>query len=495
MLTESTPFRADELLALSNEILAQVAAYGVWMYIRKGAYCQNREGNEFILHNIFLNDRHENPGKIFRSVCKLVAGIRDAVDVDLLVPFVDGSELNRDLVGLCDFRNRLLHGFFIQPASRNIQMGEHIDKILENLASTGMFSCTDDLHFWNNDGFTGTWGIRDRSDWEKFDSRLSFCTMMRKAASEIYHHEDCDSSGPNPVFESDLELLTRVKGPKCEGGTKSHPKDRVLQPILSRVVWFHPDDKARQFEYYKRCVSTLSNDPDILLLEYDIDNEGIGYTSYLLLRRLHALLGGDILKKDIKESVRKRRSIEKRNVVILLNNIHVAPYDQGHLTSLLPFLKSIEVHFIGLGWQYELHRTLLIDFVDERMDMDTIPDEDSMRILFDNHRRYRGPMKGGKEYESLIEVMAAICDKLRCGKPVVARRFSDETGWDIELIHEAFSILYPRFRYKGDEMEFKRDETHALYGYPVMRTEATSIFLSLGRRDVKLEYRHKTLDP
>jgi hypothetical protein len=49
---------------------------------------------------------------------------------------------------------------------------------------------------------------------------------------------------------------------------------------------------------------------------------------------------------------------------------------------------------------------------------------------------------------------------------------------------------------KFDKMakeDFIKDEVDELYGFPKDITETTVIFLSLGRRDVKLEYKHKTL--
>jgi hypothetical protein len=40
---------------------------------------------------------------------------------------------------------------------------------------------------------------------------------------------------------------------------------------------------------------------------------------------------------------------------------------------------------------------------------------------------------------------------------------------------------------------FQEDEIDELYGFPKTIEESSRIFLTLGRRDVKLEYQHKVL--
>jgi hypothetical protein len=73
----------------------------------------------------------------------------------------------------------------------------------------------------------------------------------------------------------------------------------------------------------------------------------------------------------------------------------------------------------------------------------------------------------------------------------VARRFADAHNYPVEYVHEAFAILSPF--YDQDKEEFKKDEIDELYGFPKTIEESSHIFLTLGRRDVKLEYQHKVL--
>ena len=89
------------------------------------------------------------------------------------------------------------------------------------------------------------------------------------------------------------------------------------------------------------------------------------------------------------------------------------------------------------------------------------------------------------------EIVNTIYQSLESNKIIVARRFADENNYPIEFVHEAFGILSPF--YQAEKEAFKEDEVDELYGFPKTIEESSRIFLTLGRRDVKLEYQHKVL--
>jgi hypothetical protein len=74
---------------------------------------------------------------------------------------------------------------------------------------------------------------------------------------------------------------------------------------------------------------------------------------------------------------------------------------------------------------------------------------------------------------------------------IVARRFADQHKFPIEYVHEAFAILSPFFQ-EGKE-EFKKDQIDELYGFPKSIEESSLILLTIGRRDLNLEYKHKVM--
>ena len=73
---EDMHYVADELLLLSEEILSQISAYGVCLYLVKGGNIQSEQNNDYILHKLFLFDGHQNAGPVFNETCKIIKDIR-----------------------------------------------------------------------------------------------------------------------------------------------------------------------------------------------------------------------------------------------------------------------------------------------------------------------------------------------------------------------------------------------------------------------------------
>ena len=91
----------------------------------------------------------------------------------------------------------------------------------------------------------------------------------------------------------------------------------------------------------------------------------------------------------------------------------------------------------------------------------------------------------------LKRITLDIFERLEMNQEIVARRYADEHEFPIEFVHEAFNILSPFYHMKSEQ--FKEDELDELYGFPKTIEESSRIFLTLGRRDIKLEYKHKIL--
>ena len=72
---EQKAYVADEILLLSEEILSQVSAYGVCLYLQNGVNHQSEKNNDYILHDLFLNEGHQNAGPIFYRICNIIQEI------------------------------------------------------------------------------------------------------------------------------------------------------------------------------------------------------------------------------------------------------------------------------------------------------------------------------------------------------------------------------------------------------------------------------------
>ena len=120
---------------------------------------------------------------------------------------------------------------------------------------------------------------------------------------------------------------------------------------------------------------------------------------------------------------------------------------------------------------------------------------ESIESSLNNYLRFKGPSKEQSDqvsdYQRVKDIVFALHQKIESGEAVVARRFADQYEYPIEDVHEAFGILSPFYSF-GKE-SFIQDEVDELYGFPKTIEESSRIFLTLGRRDVKLEYQHRVL--
>lgn len=492
---EQLEYLADELLLLSEEILSQVSAYGVCLYLQNGGDLQSEKNNDYILHDLFLHDGHQNAGPIFKSICEIIDDVKDNLtssEIELFnYKLGEESSMFIDLKKLANFRNALMHGFFKLPAYENLKIIDEIQQVLEKLGyEYKIFERKAHFHFWKKDGFSGHWHIEDNDDWDYLvgHKTTSFETLAITAKNELHSTDFVNSitvnSEPTAEFENKGEI---------EGFISSDFKKSLYVP-------FHPRDKKRQDEFYKSAYILLSQKKDIDLLSYTIDENGIGYTSYLLLHRILKNLGLQTNEKEPKKKIKSKVTEIKNNgkkMVIIINNIHWVPFASDHFTSLMKFFKESGIYFIGIGWEYEHLNSIFSRKLDLRKEKNRIPDDTEIEFLIKNHTRHRGPYEKDMEYADLKSLIHLISNRLKNKKPVIARELADEKSLEIELVNEALYIIYPYYKYdqSGNDNTFIKDDLDELYGFPKTQTETSSIFLTLGRRDIDLEYKHKILKP
>jgi len=495
---EYPEYAADELLLLSEEILSQVSAYGVCLYLKQGGKLQTEKNNDYILHDLFLHDGHQNAGPIFYRIRGIIQELspenskNDHVLSEKQKDLFDGeSEINKKLQELAAFRNALMHGFFKLPAKRNEELVEEIQAILEKLLNHyELFKHKSDFHFWKNEGFSGHWNIQDNDDWNYLSGKnVTLFEKLASLAKDELHSPDFVKA-VSVSHEPKVEL---EKKEDLEGFISSDFKE-------SLYVQFHPRHKQQQDEFYESTFALLKQKENVKLLSYTINENGIGYTSYLLIHHLLKNLGLQTNENDPKKKIKGNVAELKRNgkkMVILINNIHLVPFASDHITSLMKFFKESGIHFIGIGWEYEHLNSIFSQKLDLRKEINTIPDATEIDLLIKNHTRHRGPYQNEKEYDDLKSLIYLICERLKVEKTVIARHLADKENLDIELINEALYILYPFFKYdqSGEDNNYIKDDLDELYGFPKNQSETSSIFLTLGRRDIELEYKHKILKP
>jgi hypothetical protein len=106
-------YAADELVELGEEILSQLAAMGIAVYLQQAK--QKEVFNDFLI-SLFLSNGHAyNAGPLYRWAANLLKDA-DGVEAALLKPFFweekDGKQvLNEAIHHLASLRNAVMHGF------------------------------------------------------------------------------------------------------------------------------------------------------------------------------------------------------------------------------------------------------------------------------------------------------------------------------------------------------------------------------------------------
>jgi hypothetical protein len=499
---EDMHYVADELLLLSEEILSQISAYGVCLYLVKGGNIQSEQNNDYILHKLFLFDGHQNAGPVFNETCKIIKGIQSNLSSEEFEIFDSNSSINIELKKLAAFRNALMHGFFVLPADKNKELIIKIKALLEKKLILNAITNKFNYHFWNDEGFTGHWRINEqKKEWDKL--ALNKYTLFDKLASRSKEELHSYAFVNAVRLKAEIELDDEYKNKLTDFIFSETPPDSETPPYFkeSLFVSFHSKDWEKQDEFYECAFNFLNERSDLKIISYSIDSEGIGFTSYLMF---HQLLKGLGLQTDVNEpkkkiisEVKKLKNNEKKELLILINNIHLVPFASDHITSQMKFFKESKIHFIGIGQEYEHLNSIFSQKVDLREKQNEIPNETEIDQLIKNHTRHRGPFENENDYTNLKNIIRLICEILQSNQPVIARQLADEQKTDIEMINEALYVLYPYFKYEqiGEDNKYKKDELDELYGFPKTQTETSSIFLTLGRRDIELEYKHKILKP
>jgi hypothetical protein len=206
----------------------------------------------------------------------------------------------------------------------------------------------------------------------------------------------------------------------------------------------------------------------------------------------------EFTNKEIKDPFKflKGNTLSKKPVLIL-HNVHTGLFNSNHITHLFNACYEVNLPILATAWHYPF----LKRFVNLEVNLQTNESTISKNIIaasLSNYIRFKGiadeknQEKEQEAFNLLEKIVFQLYETLEKEKQVVARRFADTFDYPIEFVHEAFSILSPFYQLKRDK-EFVKDEVDELYGYHKTIEESSRIFLSLGRRDVKLEYKHKVL--
>jgi len=486
--SEEDAYAADELVELGEEILSHLAAMGIATYLQQSK--QKDVFNDFLI-SLFLSNGHAyNAGPLYRWAANMIKDA-EGEEAARLMPFFweqkeDGAVvLNEKIHHFAGLRNAVMHGFFVLPPERNREETKRMEEVLEQIAGAKLFETHwGAFHFLDQTHFNGHWNIHEAEAWKVFEG----CAAFGELASRIQHeyaasfHEEEVSFAKLPCIENAKisEQLKTFLSIKQKGAF---------------VIW--SDDEEQGANVYRVAVQTVEL-AGYQPLFFALHEKGASFTSSFLLYQLGAFLvqqTNDLkASKDPLKYLKNNKEKLAFKPAIVLHQLHISLFNPGHITTLFNELYALGVPIIATSMHYSYLKKFANQTSDERS-FSNAATQEQIEWSLHNYLRFKGPNKEQAQeleaYNQLRKVLDQLFDALQKDKNVVARRFADQFQFPIEYVHEAFAILAPYFQEGKDE--FIKDEVDELYGFPKTIEESSHIFLTLGRRDVKLEYQHRVL--
>jgi hypothetical protein len=486
---EDDAYAADELVELGEEILSQLAAMGMAVYLQQAK--QKEVFNDFLI-SLFLSNGHAyNAGPLYRWAANMIKEA-EGTDAELLKPFFwevkDGKEvLITSIHHLASLRNSVMHGFFVLPPERNREETQKMEVILEQMSNAGLFDrMFASNHFIQDKGFTGTWNITNPMWWGLLSNTFPF---GRKTERVSYEYQSQFWENQHAFAHETIAPVEEIQ----------EPMHALLSQKKGAMVCFYSPNSPLGEQAYKTIVQWL-DEAQFLPIHYVLSDDGVSYAMNFFERRL----ASELFDHTQKEAARKdpfkflknkdNRKFVKRQPVLVLHNLHVALFNPSHITQLFNACFEAELPVFCTSFYYPYVQRFFNAKLFLQDSNQAVRIED-IEYSLNNYLRFKGPNNEQADeqaaYLLIKEIVGKIHQLLDKKEPVVARHFADLHHYPMEYVHEAFSILSPF--YTLGKKKFKEDEVDELYGFPKTIEESSRIFLTLGRRDVKLEYQHKVL--
>ena len=484
VLEEEDNYAADELVELGEEILSQLAAIGFAVYLRQPN--QKEVFNDFLI-NLFSSSGHDfNAGPLYRWAANMVLNAEGDLANKIKSYFWEEVEgklvLNTKIHHLASLRNEVMHGFFVLPPERNREEADKIGLILDQCVQDNLFETNwGTFPFLNNNAFNGSWSIHE-NNWEQFINCYDFSELAARVRYEW-----------SASFQAEEKQFAFEK-------TNENPK--VLAEINqfleannkgALAIWHRPFDPVGE-STYKYLVQNISND-HYLPIFYSLHQSGVTYFSSFLLHQVIQSLGEHTketkINKDPLKALKELRAKCNLKPVIILNAVHISLFNEKHLLKLANVFFDNDILLVGIG----VHHPFLNRYFNKSIDCKTeafIPTEKQWKVTLENYLRFKTNENNSSEDTELMgKIIKKMLATLKKGTPIVAREFADANSFPMEFVHECFAILHPYL--KLSNKSFEVDEIDELYEFPIEIKESSRIFLTLGRRDIKLEYQHKIL--
>ena len=485
IMDEDEAYVADELVELCDEILIQLASIGIALYLSQKK--QDENFNDFIIQ-LFTNRAHYyNAGPLYRWSAHMIKDLKDEKSKKIHHLFWNENQLNEQINNLSELRNAVMHGFFVLPAERNIEEANNLAEVLKSIIESDLFHLIDEpsFHFLKKEkdltSFTGTWDIKE-TDWDSYKGSFDFGVLTQRIQYE-----------KSEKYEEDQrKILEKKNNANCD-----EIIDYINQSTRGAIsCFFRPS--SNYVDTYSSIVNELQKDENNIVFFQNLESNGLNFTSAFFIERLNKFLANKTntsqQSKNHRRALIQLRNKTSSKIIVIINNIHLAMFNDDHILKLTDLFYENNIHFVGVG----IFHSWLEKFFNKSVVFDEKTEAVRVEVLnkiTSNYFRFKGPNKNLEEekddYQLQIKILLELVKEIDKKKIIIAREFSDRNKYPIEFVHEAIDILSPF--YNISNKNFLKDELDELYDFPKEITESSRVLFSIGRRDTKLEYQHKTI--
>lgn len=493
VLEEEDAYAADELVELAEEILAQLAAIGLAAYLSQAR--QKAAFNDYII-TLFLSSRHQNAGAIYRWVANMIKDAEGQKCEALYPLFWQKDEhgevqLNAAVNHLSELRNAVMHGFFVLPPDRNAEEAKNMSVLLRKMIDAKLFeNRSENFHFCNEDGFTGSWHIGSSHEWLKYEGCGKFGALAKRT---VYENSDAfledEKSFALQSTNVHKEVAQAVKKFLQE-------KDRGALSIT------HVPEVTQGDELYRSAVQAVDTDRFAPVC-FRLNEAGIAYAGGFLQQTLSSAIAEMLCERPkwlMKDWLLKERELEKhtakiaqlpKRLVVVVGAIHTAMFSSEHMLHLVNQLYTAGIPLIAIGWHHP-HLSRYFNASFHSMEgKGRIENQAMLDAVILNYLRFKEGAHAEQNQSSLFKHIDTLKKLLNDGSKVVALRYANQNKLDTEWVHEALAVLAPFYHNQG--LKFEKDELHPLFKFPEEYKESSHVFLHLGRRDATLDYLHNVL--
>lgn len=510
-LSDNKEYAGDDLINVGEAILKQLAAVGFANYISQDK--QSKSLNERLLSHFQSSEEDiaKTNASVYFNDAKRMLGMSDnlALKKHFEVEINIGGDLPKKTPSDFDqLRNELMHGFFIFPISRILNEIQYIIFFLDYCIKNKVFEHPFKFHFIDENGFTGRWNVSNH--WGLYTNLKNDFGDL----TAIVSHQKSEAF----LGEQEKLINDNVNSDTSEIEEFLKNKEKI-KDYFSHIFWHKPSATKLALDNYKYLVKSLIESDNYFPIYYHIDGTGRSFTADFMenyiLRKMNKEFKGFVKAKNnkseegflenIKEYFNDKNFLtdapKRKPPILILSGVHQALFSPAHLFLGLDTLKgnkgfSIPIICFSERYSYlesffQTSSLLTTDLV--------IPTWEELEKSMINYLRFKGPFLDIEEekvsYETLKSTLEAILKRLGEGKEIIARLYAEEIDVPIEYVHECMDILYAYLdKDKLDKRNFEEDVLHPIYEYSEEIKESSRIYLSLGRRDIKLEYKHRIIN-